>query len=168
MAVNAPASVSVGSASGDTYTATIHNGGVITANGLFITGSLPALGFTFISSSDILSDTGAITHTRTYTPANQTILFNPNVRFDLLPGATVTVTFQLSTSCAAVSGQQLRVFANYFLADNLTPPTDFTSSGANVTVGRGNLIIEKTPTVQNARFGDTVTERGIGYRFVKA
>jgi len=155
VAVNAPAGVSTGDTAGQVYTATVRNGSATRiAYSLYLSATLPATGFSYVlGSSTVVSRTGTIVHNES-TGAGA-VTWTPTTTFDLGTGETITLTFRLSTACNAVSGQQLRVWTNY---EDAPGGNSYAASGeVNITVGSGNLVIEKSPNVQDARYGDVVT-----------
>ncbi|MFZ5919254.1 MAG: hypothetical protein ACOYZ7_20170 [Chloroflexota bacterium] len=152
--VTAPESVSAGNFYGDAYTVTIRNPcNPITATGLSITATIPASGFTYLegSASLVSAMSGAIAITDAYT--DPLVAWTPLTPFDLNPCDILTLTFRLTTDGDAVSGQRLDVNAVY---EN--PPGDpgRTNGGVNVPVGRGNLFVEKSPSIQDATYGDVI------------
>ena len=153
--VSAPASVSSGDTAGQVYTATVRNGSATRiAYSLTLSATLPATGFSYVlGSSTIVSRTGTIAHNES-TGAG-TVTWTPTTAFDLGAGESITLTFRLRTACNALSGQMLRVWANYQDAPGGTGYS--ASGGTNITVGSGNLVVEKSPSVQDARYGDVVT-----------
>ncbi|MCK6625359.1 MAG: hypothetical protein L6R45_09300 [Anaerolineae bacterium] len=153
--VSAPANVSAGNFAGDTYTITVRNGSASTTGfNFFITATIPAAGFTYVPGSAvwISSVSGAITYTDSYT--DPLVVWTPNITRNLLPGEVVTLTFRMTTDGSAISGQRLDANAVY---ENPLGSPGSNNGGVNVTVGRGNLVISKSPTVQDGTFGDIVT-----------
>ncbi|MBU0705386.1 MAG: DUF11 domain-containing protein, partial [Chloroflexi bacterium] len=152
--VTAPDNVSAGNFYGDTYTATVRNPcNPIAGTNLSITATIPASGFTYVegSASLISAMSGTIAIADTY--ADPLVTWTPLAAFDLNPCDMLTLTFRLTTDGDAVSGQRLDVNAVY---EN--PPGDpgSTNGGVNVPVGRGNLYVEKSPSIQDATYGDVI------------
>ncbi|MCQ3978040.1 MAG: hypothetical protein DPW09_31835, partial [Anaerolineae bacterium] len=153
--VSAPASVSAGNFAGDTYTITVRNGSASTTGfNFFITATIPAAGFIYVPGSAvwISSASGAITYTDSYT--DPLVVWTPNITRNLLPGEVVTLTFRMTTDGSAISGQRLDANAVY---ENPVGSPGSNNGGVNITVGRGNLVISKSPTVQDGTFGDVIT-----------
>ncbi|MBP7687494.1 MAG: DUF11 domain-containing protein, partial [Thermoflexales bacterium] len=150
-------SVSVGNLGGDAYRIYVSNMiGVTNAYTLNVTATLPS-GFSLIPDSSLWTFRAAdasqhsISHTVFIT--DNVITWEPTTPLNLLMGEYTDISFKLATSCGVQSAQLLSAFANY--SDNEGPGT--TASYVNVTTGRGNLVIEQTPSLQDARYGDMVT-----------
>ena len=113
--VEAPPNVSEGKPGGDVYTVTVHNGSSsATASNFYITATIPALGFAYVpGSAQLVTSPGGtpIAITEGYT--NPLVVWTPSPAFDLLPSATVVLTFRMTTDENATSGQRLDVNAVY-------------------------------------------------------
>jgi uncharacterized repeat protein (TIGR01451 family) len=169
-----PSVASLGSpvGAGEVYTAVIRNSSVVsTAYNIFLMATHQSYfihdgGDQLIAS--IATTTASIPFSLTTDLA--TITWTPQITVDLIPGQVLTLNFKLRAACDAQSGQQMRV-GIYYNADPAQPPTEFNSSGLNITTGRGNLVITKKPGIQNLNSSDygrpitwtvTVQNTGLG------
>ncbi|OUC08026.1 hypothetical protein RY27_11440, partial [Litorilinea aerophila] len=71
----------------------------------------------------------------------------------LEPGEVMTFTFRLATNADAISAQFLTVQ----LLSGSPSPISCKSATENVPTVRGNLTVQKSPQLQSASFGDTIT-----------
>ncbi len=151
----APDSASAGNFYGDTYTVTIRNPcNPITGTNFYITATIPVSGFAYVEGSAIMTSSmsGAIAVTDSYT--DPLVIWTPVLAFDLHPCEVLTLTFDMTTDGNAISGQRLDVNAVY---ENPLGDPGSTNGGVNVTVGRGNLFVEKSPSIQDATYGDVIS-----------
>ncbi len=153
----APANVSAGdeAVGGAVYTITVNNNSGSIANSLSISITVPLTGFAYVpGSATMIGPSGSITFSESYISLSTSITWTPHITLNLGFGEIVTLTFKLQTDGTAISGQRLDAYANY---ENplLTPAS--TNGGVNVTVGRGNLIVSKTPANQSGTYGDVIT-----------
>ncbi len=157
MEVFAPANVSAGdeAVGGNTYTVTVRNGSPGTpALNFYLQATIPATGFTYIDGSASLVSSISGTLTVTDTSAGLLVTWQPPAGFSLAPGEVVTLTFRLTTDGSAVSGQRLDVNAIY---ENPLGDQESLNAGQNIRVGRGNLVISKSPSIQDATLGDEIS-----------
>jgi uncharacterized repeat protein (TIGR01451 family) len=153
-----PYLVSRGNTAGDIYTFTVRNTGSLTATDVSFEID-PSPGFFFKASSATASNQSApltlqqpLADTLSGSPFVLTVadLFPANT---LAPSGAITVVLRLGTDGDAKSGQPLSVT----LRSGATVPQLCSSTRANISTGRGNLVITKLPDVQTARLGDVVT-----------
>ncbi|MCG3209108.1 MAG: hypothetical protein FOGNACKC_02727 [Anaerolineae bacterium] len=159
----APPNVSAGdeAVGGNFYTVTIRNGGTATGFDFYVVASIlrdsgglqPGVGFTYVLGTVqmVSSISGTIPVNAVYVDSQKALTVTPTISFNLRPGEIVTVTLKWQTDGTALSGQRFDVDAVY---NNSGVST--TNAGANITVGRGNLIINKTPVIQSGTFGDQI------------
>jgi len=153
-----PYPISRGNTAGDTYTVTITNN-ASSCSTYFDFQIDPSAGFYYLADSAALESSlaGSVSYTdsgqgspggtSTITPTG-----SPTMTA-LLPGETVTLNFRLATNEDAISSQPLLV---NFRSGSPTPTTcQFAQE--NVRTVRGNLIILKSPDLQQAEYGDVIS-----------
>lgn len=113
------------------------------------------VGFSYVGGSVNLvsSVSGTITVTEQYTPSLIYVTFTPSDTFNLPPGGVATFTYKFETNGLAESGQRMDVALYY---QNPPGSHNIIGIGENVTVGRGNLVIAKTPSFRQGTFGDVL------------
>jgi len=152
MVVEAPDNVSAGdeAVGGNFYTITVRNNSPSTiAYNFYIRAAIPVNGFTYVGSANMISSTGFIALVISQSGGSPDIVtFQPNPEFNLSPGEIVTLTFKMETDGDAVSGQRLDAYAMY---ENPAGATESYNAGQNIRVGRGNLVISKSPSIQEAQ-----------------
>ncbi|MBN1583127.1 MAG: DUF11 domain-containing protein, partial [Anaerolineae bacterium] len=138
---------------GDFYTVTIRNDSATTAAlNPYIEVHLPPLGFDFVGDLG-LTDVASGTVPYTVTDAGATVTWTLPSTYSLAPGHQLILVFKLSTTDGTDSGQRLDVD---FVYENPPGDVERLNAGENVEVGRGNLVIRKTPKVQTGTYGDVV------------
>jgi len=75
--------------------------------------------------------------------------------YSLPPGESLTVAYDLETTCAAVSGTEL-VTVDFEDCDDPGVPLQNVSS-TSIELLPGAIVVSKIPSIQDARVGDTVT-----------
>ncbi len=153
--------ISRGNAAGDVYTLTVRNTSAISVPEVSLLID-PNAGFYYLAGSATASSSVSGTLTLSAPPANTA----PDAAFTLTPlgapippqktlqpGEIITLTFRLATDANAASGQQL--FAS--LQSGSPASTFCKSTVRNVPTARGNLVVEKSPTVQNGSYGEIKT-----------
>ncbi len=152
-----PYVVSEGNTAGDIYTVTVNNSGVISATEVSLLVD-PNEGFYYVGNSATVAsnldnpslvDPGT---TAPNAPFTLTVAGAPPQNA-LEPGETMTFTYRLATTDNAPSSQLLSVS---FQSGAPTAQACITTQ-ENVPTGRGNLVLTKLPTTQDARVGDSVT-----------
>ncbi|MCP4542246.1 MAG: DUF11 domain-containing protein [Chloroflexi bacterium] len=156
--VEAPANVSEGdeAVGGNFYTVTVRNNSPsVSALNFYITATIPMTGFTYIDGSADFTSVISGVQFVVDTPVGKVVTWRPiPSSFDLLPGDVVVLTFKMQTDGTAVSGQRLDVNAVY---ENPADTQESLNAGQNVRVGRGNLVISKSPSIRDATLGDEVS-----------
>ena len=152
-----PYIVSEGNTVGDTYTVTVSNSGVISATevsllvdpneGFYYVGNSATIASNFDNPS--LVDPGT---TAPNAPFTLTVAGAPPLNA-LEPGETMTFTYRLATTDNAPSSQLLSVS----LQSGAPTAQACITTQENVPTGRGNLVLTKLPSTQDARVGDSVT-----------
>ena len=158
--VTGPAFASLGSPPGlgETYTAIIRNNSGMTAYGVYLSAEFP--GFFVHDGGDSLSDSGGAVGINTVAGSGYITWTVAAPPYNLAPGEVLTLTFRLRAVCNAESGQQMRVRIHYNADPPPALPTEMNTGGLNITTGRGNLVINKTPALQNLGtpdFGQPIT-----------
>jgi len=151
-----PIPVSRGDTTGEVYTVTIKNNGSTSSNEVRLLIE-PNVGFYYLPTATVTSDAKSVSVSQPAAAApNQPVilsLLGTPAQATLDPGETITFTFRLATNADAKSAQLLKVS---LLSGNPTYEV-CKATQQNVPTARGNLVIFKTPTVQSANFGDTLT-----------
>ncbi len=140
---------------GDSYHYRIRNNGTVTTTEVSFRVT-PSAGFSLTAAENITSTVdGGLT---------ASIVDNGNGTFDIVlqggspldalgPGEQIEFDFTLVTDSTVASGQPLKVD----ILSGTPTPTSCKSVTENVPVGRGNLIVQKTPAIQEGDYGDTIT-----------
>jgi len=140
----------------ETYTTTITNTSASqSACSLEITRSYTEAGVLYVpgSTSIRLHDATVLTNDPTSNSWDiDTLLGSPYV---LPPGASITIQYDLETTCAAVSGTE-QVTVAFVDCENPEIPLQNVSS-ASIEMLPGAIVISKTPSVQNASVDDLVS-----------
>ncbi|NOZ71057.1 MAG: DUF11 domain-containing protein, partial [Chloroflexi bacterium] len=152
-----PYRVSEGNTAGDIYTVTATNSGTISATEVSLLVD-PNVGFYYLGGSATVAsnlDSPSLTDPGTTTPDTAFTLPLAGVApaNALEAGETLTFTFRLATTDNAPSSQPLSVTLQ---SGSPTVQACITTQ-ENVPTGRGNLVLAKTDTTQEASVGDVVT-----------
>ncbi len=142
---------------GDLYTVTVKNNGTVSTTEVSILIN-PNAGFFFVAGSAAVSGGNAVGLTapgsNTVPDASFTLALDGNdAQKALEPGETLVFTFRLATNAGAKSGQILVAS----LQSGSPASACGKSASQNVPTGWGNLVVQKTPKVQNAEMGDVIT-----------
>ncbi len=159
VSVFGPPVASLGSpvGAGEWYTIVVRNDSISTAYNFYLTATHESY---FIYDSG-----GALTHSVSNTLAtdiiftSDTITWTPTAPANLAPGEVLTLTFRLRAACNAQSGQRLEA-SIWYNANPAQPPVERNFSGLNITTGRGNMVITKSPPIQDLGtpdFGQPIT-----------
>ena len=154
-----PGIVSLGNVNGDVYTVTVTNNGTVSTTEVSLQVD-PSVGFYYVAGTA----TAASSFSGTLPIAGPAANTTPDATFTLTvtgnalqqalqPGETMTFTFRLATDANALSGQLLQVG----LASGSPAPLVCKTVFDNVPTGRGNVTVVKSPALQTAGFGETVT-----------
>jgi len=155
-----PTTVSRGNIVGDVYTATVTNNGTISTTDVNLLVD-PNVGFFYkTGSANVISNLApapALSAPGTDTVADAAFTLrvtgSTTATRALQPGETMQFRFRLATTADAQSGQSLAVTVQ---SGDPTVAACKTRL-ENVQTVRGNLVVLKSPSVQEAGFGDTVT-----------
>jgi len=149
--------VSRGNTAGDVYTVTVTNNAALSVTEVSLLID-PNAGFYYLggSAAVVSSISGTLSYADTGTGApnaNAVVTVTGDITATALnPGETLTFTFRLATDGDAVSGQGLVVT----LRSGDSPVVSCKSALQNITTARGNLVVEKSPNIRSAKFGDTL------------
>ena len=140
-----------------TFEVTINNASATQdACQLVISNEVPDSGFTYIAGSALL----------TLTETSESFAVDPTdgawdidgirgTAYNLPPGETITLTFDLATDCTAVSGTDIVTVDFVDCSDPETPLQN--ASSTSVEILPGAIVITKEPNVIEASVGDIVT-----------
>ena len=152
--VTGPEAASVGApaGAGEVYTAVIRNDSdTDVAYGIYLTATHESF-MIYDGGDSLISSTGAITPL-TVVDTSNAITWTLPTTYNLGSNEAITLNFKLRATCGAQSGQRLAVGVNYN-ADPDEPPIETNASALNVTTGRGNLVVNKYPALQELGTGD--------------
>jgi len=149
--------ISMGNVDGDVYTVTVTNNGAkdVTEVSFLIN---PNVGFSYLdNSATVMSSVdGSLafdTDTTGAPDANATIeLTGVTTQTTLAQSETLIFVFKLATNADAKSGQRLEV-----TLQSGDPVAECKTAMQNLQTARGNLVVTKKPTLQDARVGEAVT-----------
>ncbi|HDQ70514.1 MAG TPA: DUF11 domain-containing protein, partial [Chloroflexi bacterium] len=151
-----PASASIGAppGEGEIYTAVIRNDSSSSdvAYSVYLTATHQSF-MVYDGFSELVSSSGVITPLTVVETANA-ITWTLPTTYNLAAGEAITLRFKLRAECNGVSGQRLEVGVNYNADPPPAGPTETNVGGLNVTLGRGNLVINKYPALQALGTGD--------------
>lgn len=151
LSISGSTSVDAGNPSSYTYTLTVTNNHPTDTATTVIPNIIMPLNVSYVSTVSFEKNSSPIIYTLNQTGQNLT--WTPITPMSLAPGDTSTVTFNIRYSCNATTNN-LQGNVNYIDA-SLSP--DSSSLNYNITVNKGVLSLEKTPSVQSASVGDTVS-----------
>ena len=139
------------------FTVTITNASATQAACLLtITHSLPNDGFLYVPGSTIITlDETAETFTDDPIGNVWDIDAIRGSAYALPPGETVTISYEMTTTCAAVSGTDI-ITVDFEDCDDPGVPLQNVSS-TSVEILPGAIVVSKTPSIQDASVGDLVT-----------
>jgi len=151
LSMSGSTSVDAGNPSSYTYTLTItNNHPTDTATNVVPSIVLPT-NVNYISTLSFQKNSNPVVYN--FNQTGQTLTWTPTTPMSLSPGDTSTITFNIKYSCNAITSN---LQANVSYIDALFLP-DTRTLNYNVTVNKGVLSLEKTPSVQSASVGDTVS-----------
>lgn len=146
--------VEAGNPSSYQYTLTITNPSATdTATNVVLKTTLPA-NYTFSSTTSFTKGLTPVTHN--FTNSSGSLTWTPTSSLNLAPGQSAQVIFNVLIGCNATRGI-MQGRADYIDAQLPIGLSDFVTRNLDITVKKGVLVFEKTPTVQNASKGDIVT-----------
>ncbi|MGQ9734128.1 MAG: CARDB domain-containing protein [Candidatus Bipolaricaulia bacterium] len=142
-----------------TFTITFTNNGTEDACGIVVTNTRPNAGFSYVTGSSVLTLHDGSIYYNDPTEGGLDLVWDidlivQNPAYKLPPGESLTVRFDLGTTCTTLSGtDQVRV--DYRGCESGTPQQ--ASDSMSIEILPGAVRISKEPSVIPARVGDQVT-----------
>lgn len=143
---------------GEVYTVVVRNNSTQIAYNFYLTATYPTF-FIYDGAEQLVHSISGTLAINTTSGAG-VAQWQPVTMANLAPGDAVTLTFRLRATCAAQSGQMMRVWFYYNADPPPASPVEYNEGALNITTGRGNLVIRKDPALQNLGtpdFGQPVT-----------
>ena len=123
---------------------------------LTVTHTLPNAGFLYVpGSTTITLNETAETFTDGPTSNVWDIDAIRGIAYALPPGESITVSYEMETTCSAVSGTDIITVDFEDCEDPGVPLQNISSTSVEILPGA--IVISKTPTIQDAAVGDLVT-----------